>query len=186
MPDGQTFIPKTTSAIKLSYQGRGLGWLTGAALIFFIAALLLSFGLFFYRGYLDAQKKVKAEALKTAEKDFEPSLILELQRTAKSISSAADLLNKHTALSGVLDFLSQNTISDTRFLNFSYDKNEVQMSGVTRSYTALAQQSLVFEKSRLIKDVSFSNFSLTSEGFVNFSVQFGVLPELISYHPSSN
>ena len=112
--------------------------------------------------------------------------MLELQKTAKSISSASDLLNGHTAISRLLDFLAQNTIADTQFSNFSYAKNEVQMSGVSRSYTALAQQSLIFEKSRLIKNVSFSNFSLTSEGFVNFNVKFGVVPELISYRAPSN
>lgn len=181
MPDGQSFIPKTASAIRPLYQGRGLGWLIGIASAFFIASLLLSFGLFFYRGYLEAQIKTLAENLKKAEGDFEPSLILELQRTAKSINSVSDLLGKHVALSKILDFLSQNTLADTRFLNFSYDKNEVQMSGVARSYAAMAQQSLVFEKSRLIKDVSFSSFSLTAEGFVNFNVRFGVSPELISY-----
>ncbi|MEK7566818.1 MAG: hypothetical protein AAB527_01640 [Patescibacteria group bacterium] len=185
MAEEQTFIPKTTAATKLLYQGRGLGWLTGAALIFFVASLLLSFGLFFYKDYLEADKKTLADELKKSESYFEPSLMLELQRTAKSISSTGDLLDKHTALSRLLDFLAQNTMADARFSNFSYDKNEVQILGVVKSYTALAQQSLIFEKSRLIKNVSFSNFSLTSEGFVNFSVKFGVEPELISYQAPS-
>ena len=67
MAQDTSFIPKTTAVIKSPYQGRGLGLLSATALIFFTASLLLSFGLFFYRGYLDAQKKALAENLKKAE-----------------------------------------------------------------------------------------------------------------------
>ena len=180
MPDQTTFIPKTAS-IKLPYQGRGFGWLAGGALIFFILSMLLLFGLFFYKGYLESRTEDLSSDLKNAESDFEPSLISELQRTANSINLTKNLISKHAALSRIFGFLEANTISDARFSNFSYEKNEVQMDGVVKSYTALAQQSLVLEKSRLIKNVVFSNFVLTSEGFVNFKVGFGVEPELISY-----
>lgn len=170
----------------MPYRARGLGWLSGLSLIFFILSLLLSFGLFFYRSYLEGQIKTLANNLQKVEKEFEPGLIIELQKTVKTINSTGDLLNKHVALSRLFDFLEENTISDARFFNFSYDKSGVQMSGTARSYAALAQQSLVFEQSRLIKNVSFSNFNLASDGFVNFNVKFTAEPELIFYQASTN
>lgn len=184
MPEGQTFISKT-SAVKLPIRSASLGWLSTLSLIFFMLSLLLSFGLFFYRGLLENQIGALEANLKKVESEFEPALILELQRTAKSINSAKDLLNKHPAPSQLLKFLEANTIADVRFFNFSYDKDGVDMSGTARSYTALAQQSLIFEQSRLISGVSFSNFSLTPEGFVGFNLEFKPQPELISYKISA-
>ncbi|MBI2507269.1 MAG: hypothetical protein HYW09_01505 [Candidatus Niyogibacteria bacterium] len=185
MPEGQAFIPKTSVA-RLPYKKAGVGLLGNLSIIIFILSLLFVFGLFFYRGYLQSQITTLADNLKKVESDFEPSLILELQKTSQSLNSTQNLLNKHPALSGLFDFLEKNTIPNVRFLGFSYNNGEAQMSGVARSYGALAQQSMIFEKSRLIKDVSFSNFSLTSEGFVNFSLNFKVEPELISFKTSVN
>ncbi|OGZ29135.1 MAG: hypothetical protein A2931_04435 [Candidatus Niyogibacteria bacterium RIFCSPLOWO2_01_FULL_45_48] len=185
MPEISSFIPKT-EAVKQIYSSKGLGWLMGLSSVFFILSLMLSFGLFFYRGFLETGIAKLSDDLKKVESEFEPSLILELQATAKSLDSVKISMNKHVALSQLFDFLKANTIFDASFSNFSYDKKSVQMSGTAKSYAALAQQSLVFEKSRLIKDVLFSNFSLTSEGFVNFSVKFTPEAELISYKPVSD
>lgn len=185
MPDQPTFIPKTSVA-KLPYKKAGIGLFGNLSIIIFILSLLFSFGLFFYRGYLNDQVKSLAENLAKVESDFEPSLLLELQKTSRVMGLAQNLLNKHAALSGLFDFLEKNTIPNVRFLGFSYNRQDAQMSGVARSYSALAQQSLIFEKSRLIKNISFSNFSLTSEGFVNFSLNFKVEPELISFKAPAN
>ncbi len=180
MQEGTSFIPKIET-VKIAHSGKNLGWLSGLALVFFVLSLVLSFGLFFYRGFLEAQIDTLSASLQKVESEFEPSLILELQQTVKSIDSVKGLMGGHVAISRLLDFLKENTVSEVSFSNFSYDKESAQMSGIAKSYVALAQQSAVFEKSRLIKNVSFSNFSLTSEGFVNFSVKFAPERELISY-----
>lgn len=180
MADQTTFIPKT-SPVKMPYSGRGLGLFTGLASFFFILSLLLSFGLFFYRGLLQTQIEELGSTLAKVENEFEPASILELQHTAKGIAGAKSLLKNHTALSQLFKFLSANTIADVRFLNFNYQDAKADMNGVAKSYSSMAQQSLILENSRLVKDVNFSNFSLTAEGFVNFNVKFAVTPELISY-----
>lgn len=182
MADQTTFIPKTTFA-KIPYRPRGLGWFNFLAFILFIAALLLSLGLFFYRGLLQGQIDSLSITLKKVESEFEPALLIELQNTARGIREAKNLLGKHTAVSRLFEFLEENTISDVHFSNFSYQEGRVSLNGTARSYTALAEQSLVFEKSRLIKDVSFADFNLSPEGFVNFKAEFEVSNELISYQP---
>lgn len=184
MPDQTTFIPKT-SPVKIPYSGRGLGLFTGLASVFFILSLLLSFGLFFYRGLLQTQIDELGATLAKVENEFEPASILELQQTAKGITEAKLLLKKHVALSQLFKFLSANTIADVRFLNFSYQDAKVDMNGVAKSYSSMAQESLILESSRLVKNVNFSNFSLTQEGFVNFNVKFAVTPDLISYQTPS-
>ena len=168
----------------MPYSSRGLGWLLGLSSVFFILSLLLSFGLFFYRGLLEDQIKTFGEDLAKVESEFEPSSILELQSTAMGISKARVLFGGHAALSQIFKFLSANTLSDARFSSFSFQDGKVEMNGTAKSYFVLAQQSLIFEKSRLIKEVGLSNFSLSSEGFVNFSLRFEATPELISYKDS--
>ncbi len=184
MADQTTFIPKTTPQIKIPYSSRGLGWLMGLSSVFFVLSLLLSFGLFFYRGLLEDDIKKLGEDLAKVESEFEPSSIMELQATAMGISKAKVVFEDHAALSQIFKFLSANTLPDARFSSFNFQDGKVDMNGTARSYVALAQQSLIFEKSRLIKGVELSNFSLGSEGFVNFTLRFEVLPELISYKDS--
>lgn len=180
MIDQTTFISKTPT-IKPTYKKVGLGLFSIAAIFFFVASLILSFGLFFYRGFLENQVEDLTATLEKVESEFEPSLILELQHASKSISEMRASLNRHVATSRLFDFLEANTIADVSFSNFSYASGIVTMTGVSRTYTSMAQQSLIFEKSRLVKNVSFSNFSLASGGLVNFSVSFIPEGELISY-----
>ena len=184
MADQTTFIPKTTPQIKIPHGSRGLGWLMGLSSVFFILSLLLSFGLFFYKGLLEGEIKTLGENLAKVENEFEASSILELQSTAMGISKARVLFGEHAALSQIFKFLSANTLSDARFSNFSFQGGKAEMNGTAKSYFVLAQQALIFEKSRLIKEVGLSNFSLSSEGFVNFTLKFEVMPELISYKES--
>src|SRR3990167_1275882 len=108
MQEGTSFIPKIETA-KIYYSGKNLGWLSGLALVFFVLSLILSFGLFFYRGFLEAQIDTLSSSLKKVEGEFEPSLILELRQTVASIDSVKDLMGGHVAVSRLLDFLKENT-----------------------------------------------------------------------------
>lgn len=184
MAEKETFIPKVApEAAKAVYRSRGIGWLNVGALILFALSLLFSLGLFFYRGLVRNQINNLSAALQKVEGEFEPALIVELQQTALAIRSIKNLTQKHVALSRLFKFLEENTIPDVRFSNFSYNGGKVGLTGTARSYLALAEQSLIFEKSRLIKDVSFSNFVLSSGGFVGFNTIFSVEPDLILYQP---
>ncbi|MEK7599224.1 MAG: hypothetical protein AAB474_02105 [Patescibacteria group bacterium] len=184
MVEKETFIPKIAPmAEKTLYQARGIGWLNTGAFILFAISLLISVGLFFYRGLIRGQINNLSATLQKVEGEFEPALIVELQQTALAINSIKNLTQKHVALSRLFKFLEENTIASVRFSNFSYNGGKVGLTGTARSYVALAEQSLIFEKSRLIKDVSFSNFVLSSGGLVNFNTIFTVQPDLIFYQP---
>lgn len=178
MPE-ETLIPKTKT--KISFRSKGVGLLVTLNIFLFIAVLLVSVGLFFYRGLLESQVQELKGILGRVEGEFEPSLILELRRTARSIDSAKQLLTQHTAPSRFFEFLKNNTLPDTRFSGVSYQEGMVVMSGTTRSYTTLAQQSLAFEQHSMVQNVTFSNFSLGAGGFVSFVVELSLNPALTAY-----
>lgn len=180
MPEGQqSFIPKA-SQIKIPYR-RGIGWFTAFNGFLFTIVLLVSGALFFYRGLLLSQVEELNGILERVEGEFEPALIIELRRTVRIIDSAKQLFKEHAAPSAVFDFLEENTLPETRFSSFSYKAGSITMSGVTGSYTTLAQQSLVFEGHPMVKRATFSNFSLGNEGFVNFSVELLFEPAFVLY-----
>ncbi|MCH7882938.1 hypothetical protein IIA95_00800 [Patescibacteria group bacterium] len=181
MPEGQqTLIPKTTMA-RVSYRSRGLGLFLAGSGLFFAITLLVSLGLFFYKGLLANQMDEFKNVLSRVESEFEPALIVELRQTAEGIDIVKGLLRNHVAPSRLFKFLEENTLPDTRFSRFSYTSEGVVMSGTTRSYTTFAQQSRVFEKHPLVKDVRFSGFSLGRAGFVNYNVELMMDPSLLLY-----
>ena len=132
-------------------------------------------------GQLTSQIACYSDTLQKVETEFEPALILELRRTAQAIDVGRDLLKKHVAVSRLLEFIEDNTLPDTRFTRFIYKDGNVILSGAARSYSSLAQQSLVFEHAPSVQKSEFADFSLGRDGFVNFRVELVVDPSLIAY-----
>src|SRR3990167_6303547 len=119
MPIESTFIPRT-SIPPLSRRGSGIGWFVTAGFLALIASALATGGLWLYRGFLTAQIAGYGETLKQVEGEFEPSLILELRRTAQAIDVGRELLKSHAATSRLLKFIEDNTLSETSFSRFIY------------------------------------------------------------------
>lgn len=121
------------------------------------------------------------ETLKQVESEFEPSLILELRRTAQAIDVGRELLKNHVATSRLLKFIEDNTLPETSFSRFIYKDGTLVLSGSARSYASLAQQARVFEESPFLERATFSDFTLGSGGLVNFRAELVIEPELITY-----
>lgn len=181
-----SFIPKTRLTTA-AYPKRGLG--LGFFISFFI--LLLSGGLFggvyFYKSSLQKEVNDMAASLERAKKAFEPSLIAELERFTSSINSAKTLFNQHRDISKIFKLINDLTLKDVKFSDFKYNvDNKIAlliMSGEAKSYTTIALQAKLFEKSDFIDRVLFSNFSLKEGGKVSFSVEIIFKSSYLFYKP---
>ena len=172
MADLSSLIPKTYPQQEVRPK-RGLGILVFLGIIFFILALVILGGVFFYKNLLVRQTADLNNSLKRLEADFEPPLIQELARTSKTLAVGKELLSLHPSVSRLFKFLEDNTLEVVRFSNFVFSAKNLKlvMMGEAKSYTLLAQQASVFEKSPFVKKLSLSNLSLRENGNINFTVE---------------
>lgn len=186
--DQQTsFIPKKSLAKEgVAMREAPIGIFMLLATLVFFASLFAGVGVFFYKLLLSNEIKTMSAALERAERAFEPSLIVELERLDKRIESAKEILASHTVISPVFALLESNTIPNLRFNKFTYTftdskKIELVMSGQARSYAYVAVQSDVFGKSKYFTDHIFSNLNLDSQGNVTFDFFASINPSLVYY-----
>lgn len=186
-----TFIPKKPLAeerVKSSAAKRPLGIFTMLATLIFVITLLVFGGFFLYERSLSTQIESSRESLKRAEAAFEPSLIVELQELDTRLRTANTLLSQHISVSPIFKILENNTLKSVQYNDLAYtfegEKGTLEMTGIARRYQAIAEQSVLFGENRFISDHIFSDFSLTEEGLVSFSVVLTISPELVYFERS--
>lgn len=153
--------------------------------IFFIVTILVSGGLFFYKGLLNKQIVQAGQDLDAAKSAFQLDVIQELIDVNARLKSTNDLLNQHVAVSELLMFLQESTVKDLRFESLEY-KNEISAQSISMkveagSYNALATQGDIFSKSEFIKSPQFYDFSTQDNGYVVASFSSNIDPTLVSY-----
>jgi hypothetical protein len=184
-----TFIPKKKLTENREKEGvtrtKSSGLLSLLAGLLFITALVSVAGVYLYKMNKISEYESNMKSIKSAEKSFEPGLILSLKKLDIRLNAATELLSKHIALSDFFQSLGETTLPSIAFndFSFSYDglENEVKISGESKGYLPIAQQSDLFESNKYIKNHIFSDFSLTDTGNVAFTLSFTLDPELILY-----
>ena len=167
-----SLIPKKVPAGIEYYKTEGLGAFTRLALILLILAGALSGLLYLYKGLLVKQIDQQKAVLADLDERFEPSLIKELERIANSLNNAKSLINNHTFISPVFDFLEKNTLPDVSFSTFNYsaDKKILSLAGEAPSYTGIAAQAKIIQNQQEVLSATFSNTTLKETGAVNFTM----------------
>ncbi len=181
MPDLTSLIPKTYPREEVRAK-QGVGILMFLGIILFILALLIWAGVFFYKNLLARQITDLNNSLKRLEADFEPPQIQELARISKALGVGRELLSSHRSPSRLFKFLEDNALETVRFSNFVLSAKDLKlvMMGEAKSYTILAQQASIFEKSPMVKKLSLSNLSLRENGNINFTVEIILDPAIFS------
>ncbi|MDO8564710.1 MAG: hypothetical protein Q7R88_01820 [bacterium] len=178
---------KAASAASMANSGSHTFTVLGiGAILVAVVAVALSATLFFYKGYLVRSIGNMDEALVAARKSFEPEFVDAAGRLNARIESAKKLLVTHRALSPLFDLLENKTIENVRFTDFIFDaSNErtpaVSMTGLAKSFNAVALQSDVFGSEPSFRDPVFANFTLNDRGEIVFNFKANVDPEFILY-----
>ncbi len=159
-----------------------LGFVAG---LVFTLSVMLALAAFGYGFYLDSSIANMAVALERGRAELEPETVNELIRLDDRINSTGDLISTHTLLSPLFKFLEASTVKSVRFTDFNYALTakglELSMRGEAKSYSALALQADIFEKSGHLNELSFSDLSLDTKGNVIFSFKAKVASTLLSY-----
>ena len=166
-----SLIPKKVPAGIEYYKAEGLGAFSRLALIFLILAGVLSGLLYLYKKLLVRQIDQQRAVLADLDTRFEPKTIKELERLSNSINNARTLINNHTYISPIFDFLEKNTLPDVSFSTFNYfaDKKTLTLAGEAPSYTGVAAQVKIIQSQQEVVYATFSNTTLKETGAVNFT-----------------
>lgn len=167
-----SLIPK-----KLPTAGRflpevGLGIFLRLAVVFFIISGAITGLIYLYKDRLTKEIADQKSVLEKLEVAFEPSTINELERVSNLIVSAKEVLRGHIKSSSVFDLLEANTISNVSFNKYSHtiEQKTVTLSGDATSYTAVSQQTRIFESLPEVASASFSNLALKENSSVSFAL----------------
>ncbi len=183
-----SFIPKKSLETS-SREGSPFGLLFLVALLFFIASIVAAGGAFLYMQYLNTALASKTKSLALAEGAFDPGTIQELVRIDSRLTQSESLLSKHVAVSGVFNFLSQQTLEQVSFSSFDYTLGDdgtakISLKGTANSFASVALQSDQFGGNKLLKNVVFSDITLDTSGKVGFSVAADLDASILSYNQS--
>ena len=104
--DFQTsFIPKKPMIEERAVATRPVGLLTVLSIFIFFAVILVSGGLYFYKGILTTNITQMENDLNLAKGRFESSKITQLQVLDKRLSSSNEILGSHIAISPIFEIL---------------------------------------------------------------------------------
>lgn len=159
----------------------------GFSFLVLLAAGIMT-GMVFTYGEAKKQRISQLETeLEQNEDQFEVNFLEEIRELDLRLSTAYGVVRDHRVVSPLLPLLGQFTIPSVQYDDFDFayasgeEPTQVNMSGVARSYRAIAQQSQVFEANPFIKDFIFADFQLQENGDVSFGLTLLFVPEITSY-----
>lgn len=187
--DFQTsFIPKKPLAEERISREKPISLLNVIATIIFFASLATGGVFYFYKLSLKDSISKMSNDLERAQAAFEPTLINELETLDRRISASQEILDRHIAITPIMDELSSLTLKSVQFVDFTFEagaanKNSIAVSlkGKAKSYTAIALQAEELKKQKAFIDPIFSNLTLDTKGNVLFDLNFDIDPSFISY-----
>lgn len=184
-----SFIPKQPVTDTV-HQSSSAGLLFLITFVLFIASIAAAGGVYLYGQYVNQAIVEGKKQLDRNENAFDPTTIQELTRLNDRISSADILIKQHMAVSNLFAVLSDTTLKNVRFNDFSYAKAgdgkvNITMKGQATSYETVALQSRAFTDPGLrnvFRSPIFGDLNLDQSGNVTFSFSASVDPALVSYY----
>lgn len=143
----------------------------GLLLVSIIAAL----GVFGFEAYLKNSRDSKATSLAAAQQSVDITIVENFIRLRNRLTAVEQLLDQHVELSDFFTVLEQRTLQAVRFNDLSVSVNddrtaEIEMSGVARTFNALAAQSNELAGEKRIKRAIFSDIAVNENGTVGFTL----------------
>lgn len=185
-----SFIPKkplsvkSTGKIKRHHSFNLIVFLAG---LLFIAALGLSGGAFVYERILDERVDQKGIQLSNEKNNLNLGNIEEYKSLSMRLQVAQSLINSHKALSKLFYTLNEETLHNVAYTGFSVSDSldganvKIKINGQAASFNALTVQSDVFKRNSMIKDFSFTDISLATNGAVTFSIEAELVGSKLLY-----
>ncbi len=184
-----SFIPKQPVTDEAPHRTSSSSIFFLLAFIIFMASVASAGGVFIYGQIINRNIEEGKDQLALNKNAFDPNTIAQLTRLNDRINAVDFLLKKHKSVSTLFYVLSNVTLKNTRFSDFSYtgidDKISISMKGQARSYETVALQAKEFTNpnfKNVFKSPLFGDLTLDTQGNVSFSFSAGVDPLLVDYY----
>jgi hypothetical protein len=179
-----SFVPKQPVRASGQYKSTGGNPFLLVGFILFGISIAAALGVFLYEQYLTGVRDNKRAEVEQAEEAINSSAVEEFIRTRERFTSADELLNGHIAASKFFALLEGLTLESVRFNTLSFkladDRTaEIQMTGVARTFNALAAQSSAFASETRIRRAIFSDIDVNDTGTVSFALSADLTPGLL-------
>ena len=182
-----SFVPKQPVSSGPRFSKTGGNTFLVISLVILGISIAGAIGVFAYEHYLTSVREGKAAAVKAEQDAVDPTAIEEFVRMRDRLRYAGGVLDAHVAASGFFDLLESVTLQTVRFDTLSFtlaeDRSaEIQMSGVARTFNALAAQSTALAGERLVKRAIFSDIAVDeTNDTVTFSLTAELDPRLLAF-----
>jgi hypothetical protein len=177
-----SFIPKKPAATSTpvgksggaTFKRKGPNLLSIIGLFIFLASLVATGGVYFWKMQIENQIEDQIENLRQARNEFDEQTVANATRLNERIIAVEDILEKHTAPSNIFAILEDVILKSVRLRNFSYTTQadgqiKVSGSGNAAGYESVVLQSDELGFTGLFRDVVFSNVQTTQDQSVNFN-----------------
>lgn len=179
-----SFIPKEPITEEV-FKKKKAGIFGVLAVSLFATSIVVSIGIFFYKGVLENEIKNLQSQLAESEKNIDKKTINEMSQFSKKLETVKSIVAKHQVLSNLLGSLASSTVSSVYFTSFDYrglEKNlSIDLKGKAQNYTAVALQENAFAQNEDFKSALFSNLNLDEKGLVSFDLKVSVDPKIFIY-----
>ena len=189
-----SFIPKApiataTTAGRIPGRSSGPSFFSLLSIALFLVAIVAGGLVFVWKMSLEKQIKGQIASLQKAADSFDRSFIDEATRLNDRIVAANQLLDNHIAPSEIFSLFEEKTLQTVAFKTFTFDdtidgKVEVKATGEGDSFRSIVLQSDEFGKSKVMKDVLFTDLQPTEDENVTFSFEATLDPQYILYRKS--
>lgn len=211
IPKGTAHYKTPSSSGKGNKGGSGGGIGASSSLLFTISsilagvAVLAAAGVFIYTQYLESNLEDKKQQIASAQAAFEPDVISELDTIDTRFSAIDDIIENHVAVTPVFEVLESLTLSSVQLLEVSFhsesrtsfpdpDSNQeeeeeesdagdivVSISGMAPDHASVALQAEALSDNETVIEPVLSNFLLNELGRVEFTAEFTLPEEYMSY-----
>lgn len=187
-----SFIPKKPILAESTNKVRSsISIFTVISVTIFLLSLAAAGGSIAWQKFLKAQLVDYQKQLDDKRQQFDPALIETLKRANIKIDNAKKIMENHLASSDVFSLISNLTIENVRFKSFEFagpivvgDEVKIVMKGQGSTFKAIAYQSDVFGRNKIIKNPILSDLSLEQNGRVNFTFTGTIDPKVLLYKTS--
>lgn len=184
-----SFIPKQPVNEVAPHRASSASLFFLLAFIIFMTSVATAGGVFIYAKVIETKIKDGNKQLTLNKNAFDSNTIKELTRLDSRINSSDTLLKQHRSVSTLFQVLSNTTLKNVRFTDFSYaaveDKISLSMRGQAFNYETVALQAKAFTDpilKNVFKSPIFGDLTLDQQGNVAFSYSTGIDPFLVDYY----
>ncbi len=180
-----SFVPKQPVKPSGRFSQSGTNALLFIASIIFAVAVVGSIGVFVFEKYLLNIREEKAKEVIATQAGLDTEQVQEFVRTRNRFTAAKSVLDNHILASEFFSLLEKVTLRTVQFTNLTLTVEDdrsatLDMSGVARTFNALAAQSSLLAGEKQVKRAIFSGISVNKNNTVDFTLEAEVDAKLLT------